>query len=41
MEGNEIQNKSGIAVNVNASTKRSTYVRKNIFRILLHVVAKL
>ena len=36
-----IQIKSRIAINVDASTKNITYVKKIIFGILLHVVAKM
>ena len=35
------QIKSGIMINVGASVKNITYVKKNIFRTLLHVVAKM
>ena len=34
------QIKSGIMINVNASVK-NIYLKKNIFRTLLHVVAKM
>ena len=40
MEENVIQIKSGITINVHASVK-NIYVKKNIFGILLHVVAKI
>ena len=40
MEENVIQIKSGITINVHASVK-NIYVEKNIFGILLHVVAKI
>ena len=36
-----IEIKTGIMINVDASAKRIIYVKKAIFRILLHVVAKL
>ena len=36
-----IQMKSGIMINVNASAKNIAYVKKFIFGILLHVVAKI
>ena len=38
---NVIQIKSGITINVNVSVKNITYVKKIIFEILLHVVAKM
>ena len=38
---NVIQIKSGITINVNVSVKNITYVKKVIFEILLHVVAKM
>ena len=41
MEENVIQIKSGITINVDASVKNITYVKKNIFEILLHVVVKM
>ena len=41
MEGNVIQIKSGIAINVDVSVENIIYVKKNIFGILLHVVAKM
>ena len=41
MEENVIQIKSGIMIDVNASVKNITHVKKNIFKILLHVVAKM
>ena len=36
-----IQMKSGIMINANASAKNIAYVKKFIFGILLHVVAKI
>ena len=41
IEENVIQIKSGIMINVDASAKNIIYVKKNIFGILLHVVAKM
>ena len=41
MAENEIQIKSGIMVNVGVSVKNSIYVKKIIFRILQHVVARM
>ena len=41
MVESEIQIKSGITINVDASAKSIIYVKKVIFGILLHVVAKL
>ena len=41
MEENIIQIKRGITINVNESVKTIIYVRKIIFRILLHVVVKM
>ena len=41
MEENVIQIKSEITINVNDSAKNITYVKKIIFGILLHVVAKM
>ena len=41
MKENVIQIKSGITINVDASVINITYVKKNIFGILLHVVAKM
>ena len=38
---NVIQIKSGITINGNVSVKNITYVKKIIFEILLHVVAKM
>ena len=37
---NAIQNKLGIAINIDGSSKTITYVKKIIFVILLHVLAK-
>ena len=41
MEENVTQIKSGATINVDASVKNIIYVKKIIFRILLHVVAKM
>ena len=41
MEQNVIQIKSEITINVNGSAKNIIYVKKIIFGILLHVVAKM
>ena len=41
MEENVIQIKSGITINVDASTENIIYVKKVIFGILLHVVKKM
>ena len=41
MEENVIQIKSGITINVSVSVKNIIYVKKIIFRILLHVLAKM
>ena len=41
MVENAIQIKSGITINVDASTKNIIYMKKIIFGILLHVVAKM
>ena len=40
-EENVIQINDGITVNVNVSVKNIIYVKKTIFGILLHVVAKI
>ena len=40
MEQNVIQNKNGIMINVGVRVKNIIYVKKIIFGILLHVVAK-
>ena len=40
-EENVIQIKSGIIINVDVSIKNIIHVKKNIFGILLHVVAKM
>ena len=40
MEENVIQISGGITINVDVSVKNITYVKKIIFRILLHIVAK-
>ena len=41
MEENVIQIKSGIMINVDVSVKNIIYVKKIVFRDLLHVVAKI
>ena len=41
MEENLIQINGGITINVDVSVKNIIYVRKIIFGILLHVVAKM
>ena len=41
MEENGIQIKSGIKINNDASAKDNIYVKKTIFGILLHVIAKI
>ena len=41
MEENVIQSNGGIMINVNVSVKNIIYVKKIIFAILLHVVAKM
>ena len=41
MEENVIHINSGIAINVDVSVKNRIYVKKIIFGILLHVVAKM
>ena len=41
MEENVIQINGGITINVNVSVKNILYVKKIIFEILLHVVAKI
>ena len=41
MEENVIQVNNGIAKNVDVSVKNVMYVKKIIFGILLHVVAKM
>ena len=41
MVENVIQIKSGIMINVDVSVKDIIYVKKIIFGILLHVIAKL
>ena len=40
MEGNKVQNKSGMNFNVDANVKSIIYVKKNIFKIL-RVAAKM
>ena len=40
MEGNVIQINSRITINVDVSVKNLIYVKKILFGILLHVVAK-
>ena len=41
MEENVIQINGGIMINVDASVKNVMYVKKIMFRILLHVVVKM
>ena len=41
MDKNVIQINGGIMLNVDVSVKNVMYVMKNMFRILLHVVAKM
>ena len=41
MEENVIQINDGIRINVNVSIKNIIYVKRIIFGILLHVVAKM
>ena len=41
VEENFIQIKSGISINVDTSVKNIIYVKRIIFAILLHVVAKM
>ena len=41
MEENVIQIKSGTMINVDVSVKNIIYVKKIVFRDLLHVVAKI
>ena len=41
MEEDVIQIKNGITINVDVSVKSIIYVKKIIFGILLHVVAKM
>ena len=41
MDKNVIQINGGIMINVDVSVKNVMYVMKNMFRILLHVVAKM
>ena len=41
MEENVIQTKSGITVNADASAKNIIFVKRILFGILLHVVAKM
>ena len=40
MEENVIQSKNGITINVNASVKTITYMKKIMFDILLYVLQK-
>ena len=40
-EENEIQIKNGIMTNLDVSVKNIIYVKKTVFGILLHVVAKM
>ena len=41
MEKNVVQIKIGMAINVNASVKNITYLKKIIFGILLRIVSKM
>ena len=41
MEENEIQIYGGITINVDVSVKNIIYVKKILFGILLHVIAKM
>ena len=41
MKESVIQIKSGITLNINANVKKIKYVKKNMFGIMLHVVAKM
>ena len=41
MEENVIQINGGIMINVDVSVKNIIYVKKTIFEILLHAVAKM
>ena len=41
MEGNKVQNKHGMNLNVDSSVKSIVYVKKNITQILLSAVAKM
>ena len=41
MEENVIQINGGITANVNVNVKKVMYVKKIMFRILLHVVVKM
>ena len=41
MDKNVIQINGGIMINVDVSVKNVMYVMKNMFRILVHVVAKM
>ena len=41
MEENVIQINSGITINVDVSVKNAMYVKKIMFGILLHVIAKI
>ena len=41
MEGNKVQNKHGMNLNVDSSVKIIVYVKKNITQILLSAVAKM
>ena len=41
MVENVIQIKSGITINVDARVKDIMYVKRSIFRVVLHVVAKI
>ena len=41
MKESVIQIKSGTTLNINANVKKIIYVKKNMFGIMLHVVAKM
>ena len=41
MEENVIQIKGGIMINVDVNVKNAIYVKKILFRILLHVIVKI
>ena len=41
MEQNVIQTNGGITINVDVSVKNNIYVKKIMFGILLHVIAKM
>ena len=41
MQQNIIQISGGIAININASVKKTIYVKNNMFGILAHVTVKM